>query len=139
MVKAWVNDVSATTKNQTLQSAHAKGVNVLLQLRVGDDPADYDKNSTLMGINAANYAKNNNFDGMDVYLWNFDVPDIEDNPQFVTWIANLHTAIRSVLGPDAIVTHSLQPWEFGLYGTKVVGYNAVHKQVGNTIGLHLKA
>eukprot|EP01004_Peranema_trichophorum_P005373 NODE_4232_length_1203_cov_48.340741_g3732_i0.p1 GENE.NODE_4232_length_1203_cov_48.340741_g3732_i0~~NODE_4232_length_1203_cov_48.340741_g3732_i0.p1 ORF type:complete len:338 (+),score=68.79 NODE_4232_length_1203_cov_48.340741_g3732_i0:48-1016(+) len=135
-VASWAK-LPKDTKQSTLDYAHSKGAVIIMSVGGGTEHID-----TVMtqvtgqnyGTRAAQFAKANLFDGVDL--------DLEFSPgtngplkdgSGVNWIVECHKAVRAVIGPSAYLTHAPQAPYLGEWAGPNRGYVQVYKQLNGDI------
>jgi len=118
MALAW-QGVDQQTQQQTMQTVHQQG-GVVLVSAGGSSEIPYGQiDGWSYGQKAAQWATQNNLDGVDFDMENFGPPLIAGglNPQeTIDWLINASNAASEVLGEEGIITHAPQAPYFGKIG-----------------------
>lgn len=145
-LQAW-EGVDAATQNATMAYVHSQGA-VVLASAGGATDEPFTKDAATFGKAAAQWAVDNQLDGVDFDLENL-APGFTfgalSGAQVVDWMVTATQAARSVLGKDRFVTHAPQAPYFGAVGDAsswvgaTGGYTAVWAQCMGAISwLHVQ-
>jgi len=139
MAQAWAG-VDQGTQQSTMQTIHNNGGIVLVSFG-GSTDNPYGRDASTLGTNVANWAVQNNLDGVDFDLENIGGGFIINgmgSQQSIQWFVDITNAARNVLGSNRYISHAPQAPYFGPIGASNTwvgsygGYTAVYQQA-NTI------
>lgn len=110
--------LSPSTQQSVVEYAHSKGANIIVSVGGssygnGSIPTDYTLGGgAAYGTAAANFALENNLDGIDLDMENFTntfgTYSGMTKEQSIAWLTDATYAARNVLGSGAIITHAPQ-------------------------------
>jgi hypothetical protein len=126
------NALTASGQAKALSYVHSKGGCVLLSVGGATDNP-YTLSASSVGIEVANYAKANSYDGVDFDFENIAAGFVVGSVDAAAWLTNVTNASRSILGNYATITHAPQAPYFGKIGSttdwtgKTGGYTAIEK------------
>jgi len=104
MAGAW-QSIGASRQQAAMTYCHNKGAKVLVSTGGATD-TPYGGSATTYGQTAANFAKNNNLDGVDFDLENFPYGPM--SAANVNWVATATNAARAILPSPKLITHAPQ-------------------------------
>ena len=135
---AEINPLSAlgqTYRQEILNYAHARGCSILVSTGGATETA-YSTDPVAYATTVSNYVLNNQLDGVDFDLENFapglTAPGLTSQ-QTIDWLVTVTNTTRSLLGPNALISHAPQaPYEnvigqSGTWAGTLGGYTAVYQ------------
>jgi hypothetical protein len=140
---AW-GGVPKATQAATIAYAHSKGAVVLVSAGGATDAPYNTIPAATYGAGVAQWAVDNNLDGVDADFENFDYgvtyPPLS-TAQTIAWIVDASKAARAVLCPQRLLTHAPQAPYFGTVGAAGAnewtltsgGYSAVWAATGASV------
>jgi len=138
MAQAWAG-VDQNTQQQTMQTIHNNGGIVLVSFG-GSTDTPYGRDAYTLGTNVGNWAVQNNLDGVDFDLENFNggfTAGNMDGPTTIQWVATITNACRNVIGNQRYISHAPQAPYFGPIGNSGTwvgsngGYTGVYAQASS--------
>jgi chitinase len=135
MAQAWAS-LDSATRDATVAYAHSKGAVLLVSAGGATDLPYTRMNGTEFGTGAATWAKEFGMDGVDIDAENiapkFTYPPLSDE-ELVAWLVDASVAVKTVMGPSAIVSHAPQAPYFGpvngsSWPGRTGGYTSVYLQ-----------
>lgn len=143
MVLVWTQ-LSSSAQIATRDYVHSKG-GILLLSAGGSTESPYAMSATTYCTNAANFALQHHFDGVDFDMENFGAGLTYGSISGVQWLTECTLAARAVLGPNGIIAHAPQAPYFGRVGSAVPnswtgtsgGYTAVELNTADAVDFYL--
>jgi V8-like Glu-specific endopeptidase/chitinase len=140
IAQAW-QGISQSDQQAAVNYAHSKGAQVMVAAG-GSTVSPYSQISgSDYGQRVAQWALQNNLDGVDFDMENFDTglvaPGLSASDT-IQWLVDASNAARSVLGSDRLISHAPQAPYFGVIGGNqwagsLGGYTGVYQMASSSI------
>jgi len=118
MAQAW-GGIGASDQQQAVQYAHNKNAIVIVSAGGSTESPYSSMSGSQYGSNVANWAVQNNLDGVDFDMENFQPPLVASGlspQQTIQWLADAVNTARSILGDSRVITGAPQAPYFGGIG-----------------------
>jgi len=124
--------IGAAAQQSALSYVHSKGACVLLSVGGATD-APFSLDPASLGAEVAQYALNQQYDGIDFDIENVDPGFTSGGVNFAQWLISATNAARNILGSSRTITHAPQAPYFGNIGGSqwtgsTGGYSTVEQQ-----------